>query len=118
MNRYEVKMEMPNGDIMTGAMKCKSPHEIGDVWNVGVNVVTALRPLKDGATCDRTLNGKKLVKGLESDSMSYMQAVCMDDEHREITCPECGGTRYVEPDADYIYDCECGVKVKVPSFLI
>jgi hypothetical protein len=33
---------------------------------------------------------------------------------RYIGCPECGEDRHVEPDADYTYQCGCGVTVKVP----
>lgn len=59
----------------------------------------------------------KVVNGIEDDSMEYMEAVIMQDEHRCIECPECGFVRHVEPDADYTYECECGVKVKVPCFM-
>ena len=60
----------------------------------------------------------KAVQGTEDDSFEYMQAVVMSDEHRTITCPECGMERHVEPDASYTYKCECGVQVQVPDFAL
>lgn len=55
----------------------------------------------------------KIAIGIEDDSMEYLEDVLVGDGMREIECPECGSVRHVEPDADYTYDCECGVKVKV-----
>lgn len=49
------------------------------------------------------------------DDLEYWESITYNDADREITCPECGDTRTVEPDADYTYLCSCGVTVKVPE---
>lgn len=39
------------------------------------------------------------------------------DETPEVYCPHCGAGRLVEPDANYVVECEgCGEKYKVYSF--
>jgi hypothetical protein len=57
----------------------------------------------------------KVVVGIEDTSIETLEAVMMDSQNREIECPECGSGKDVEPDANYIYTCECGVKVQVPT---
>jgi ribosomal protein S27E len=46
----------------------------------------------------------------------YWECIVMDSKLREITCPDCGEVKNVEPDATYTYMCEgCYEKVKVPT---
>lgn len=51
---------------------------------------------------------------LEGKELSTLESICMDGE-REISCPNCGEVRPVEPDAGYVFTCEgCGSEVRVP----
>jgi len=58
------------------------------------------------------------VEGIEpnlEENIEYWENVILDGI-REITCPECGEERRVEPDATGIFNCDgCGIKIKCPE---
>jgi hypothetical protein len=60
----------------------------------------------------------KFVHGVEpnlAENQEYWENVLLEGI-REITCPECGEERRMEPDATGIFNCDgCGVRVKCPA---
>jgi len=61
------------------------------------------------------MTDKRIVQGIEDQSMETLEAVFMDLQFREVECPECGDCRNLEPDATGTFDCECGVTVRIPT---
>ena len=58
----------------------------------------------------------KIYKAIEVHSI---EDIICDVEMREVECPQCGESKTVETDADYIWTCEgCGVKVKVEDIIM
>ena len=59
----------------------------------------------------------KFVHGVEPnfpENLEYWEDVMVNGV-REITCPECGEERRMEPDATGIFNCDgCGVRIKCP----
>jgi hypothetical protein len=48
-----------------------------------------------------------------ANELTSMEEVVCDGSMREVECPNCGESRRVEPDADYVFTCEgCDVKVR------
>ena len=62
---------------------------------------------------DKPLIGKEPTM---DESIEYWYDIVFDINHRSIECPICGMTKWVEPDATYIYKCEgCGEDIQVPT---